>query len=302
VIRLWPVSESFGAEVEGVDLRHSPSSESVAAIDAALLRYAVLVIPGQQLTPEQHRAVAAAFGPLEPMAPPTGRDKVGRGDEYLIDVSNLTAAGRPWADDSPSRGVQRANELWHTDSSFKETPARASFLYARSIPTAGGRTEFADLRAAYDALPQSRRDWLEGRIAHHSLATSRRRTGFGGFDGTQLAAMAPVPQLLVRRIPETGRRSLYLASHIGGIEGLSSDGAEEVLSELLTHATQRQFVYSHRWRKGDLVIWDNRCTMHRLRPYDDLHTHRDLQRATTLDRGNTCDLEGILRPAPAHRP
>ena len=295
-IRLWPITESFGAEVEGVDLRRPPVGDTLAALEQAFARSAVLVFPEQALTPDQHRDVAAAFGPLEPMAArPAGSDKAGRAMEHLIDVSNLTDAERPWDAGSRSRGVQLANQLWHTDSSFKFVPARASFLYGRTIPAFAGQTEFADLRAAWDALDAGTKAAIDGTVAFHSLMTSRRKTGFSDFGPAEIAAMQPVPQVLVRTLP-SGRRSLYLASHIGAIAGMTDAAAQALVDRLVAHATQRQFVYAHRWRAGDLVMWDNRCTMHRVKPFDDLRAPRDLQRATVLDTANSCAQAGIPLP------
>jgi alpha-ketoglutarate-dependent 2,4-dichlorophenoxyacetate dioxygenase len=172
---------------------------------------------------------------------------------------------------------QLGNRLWHTDSSFKLLPARASLLYARSIPPVGGHTEFADERAAYDALPDETKRRLEGLVAEHSIFNSR----------------APVPQLLVRTIPESGRKSLYLASHAGRILGMSEHEGRTLIDELVAHSTQRQFVYTHRWRVYDLVIWDNRCTMHRGTDFDDLRWKRDMQRATVSNVANSCEQEGV---------
>jgi alpha-ketoglutarate-dependent 2,4-dichlorophenoxyacetate dioxygenase len=176
------------------------------------------------------------------------------------------------------------NRLWHTDSSFKAPSGYASLLYARSVAPIGGHTEFADLRAACDALPAEKRARLQGLVARHSLLYSRRRLGFTEFTPEEQAAFAPVRRPLVRRIPESGRESLYIASHIGAIEGMADGEAEALLAELIAHATQRQFVYTHRWRVGDLVMWDNRCTMHRGTDYEDTRWQRDLRRATTSDR------------------
>jgi alpha-ketoglutarate-dependent 2,4-dichlorophenoxyacetate dioxygenase len=161
-------------------------------------------------------------------------------------------------------------------------------LYARSVAPIGGHTEFADMRAAYDALPGAMKSRLQGLIAEHSLIHSRRKLGFTTFTPEEMTAFAPVHRPLVRRIPESGRESLYVASHIGKVSGplggMPDDEAEALVAELIAHATQRQFVYTHRWRVGDLVMWDNRCTMHRGTEYEDTRWPRDLQRATTSDR------------------
>jgi alpha-ketoglutarate-dependent 2,4-dichlorophenoxyacetate dioxygenase len=189
------------------------------------------------------------------------------------------------------------NRLWHTDSSFKYRPGLCSLLYSRTVAPVGGHTEFADLRAAYDALPEAMKRRLEGLVAEHSIATSRRKSGFTDFSAEEARRLPPVPQVLVRTIPQGGRRSLYVASHAGRVFELPDAEGRALLEELIAHATQRQFVYTHRWRPRDLVMWDNRCTMHRGTDYDDLRFVRDMRRATVSDVANTCEQEGI--PAPA---
>ena len=198
-----------------------------------------------------------------------------------------------WGKDSRTRQFQLANRLWHTDSSFKRLPALASLLYARTIPPAGGHTEFADERAAYDALPEAMKRRLGGRIAEHSIFNSRGRLGFSNFADEERQALPPVPQALVRVIAESGRKSLYLASHAGRIFGMGDAEGRALIDELIEHATQRQFVYTHRWRVGDLVMWDDRCTMHRGTAFDDLRFRRDVQRATVSDVANSCEQEGL---------
>jgi alpha-ketoglutarate-dependent 2,4-dichlorophenoxyacetate dioxygenase len=204
--------------------------------------------------------------------------------EEIADIANMDAEGRIWKKDARLRLFQMGNRLWHTDSSFKAPSGYASMLYARSVAPIGGHTEFADMRAACDALPAATKMRLQGLIAEHSLMYSRRRLGFTEFSPQEQAAFAPVLRPLLRRIPESGRESLYVASHIGRIGGMSDDETEALVAELIAHATQRQFVYTHRWRVGDLVMWDNRCTMHRGTEYEDTRWPRDLQRATTSDR------------------
>jgi len=204
--------------------------------------------------------------------------------EQIADIANMDAEGRVWKKESRLRLFQMGNRLWHTDSSFKAPSGYASMLYARSVAPIGGHTEFADMRAACDALPAATRARLQGLIAEHSLMYSRRRLGFTEFTPEEKVAFAPVRRPLLRRISESGRETLYVASHIGRIEGMSDDETEALVAELIAHATQRQFVYTHRWRVGDLVMWDNRCTMHRGTEYEDTRWPRDLQRATTSDR------------------
>jgi alpha-ketoglutarate-dependent 2,4-dichlorophenoxyacetate dioxygenase len=205
--------------------------------------------------------------------------------EGISNVANLDATGAIWKKGNRWREFQMmGNRLWHTDSSFKAPSGYASMLYARSIPPVGGHTEFSDLRAAYDALPETTKLRLRGLIAEHSLLYSRKRMGFTEFTDGEKQAFAPVLRPLVRTFAESSRQSLYIASHIGHIQGLPDDESEALLSELTNHAAQRQFVYVHRWRVGDLVMWDNRCTMHRGTEFDDLRWPRDVQRATTSNR------------------
>jgi alpha-ketoglutarate-dependent 2,4-dichlorophenoxyacetate dioxygenase len=211
----------------------------------------------------------------------------------MIDVSNLTLNNEIWGAQSRMRQFNLGNRLWHTDSSFKYLPARASLLYALIIPPVGGHTEFADLRAAYDALPGDMKQRLTGLIAEHSLAYSRAKTGFTNFTDAEQTTIPPVPQVVVRTIPENGRKSLYIASHAGRIQGMPEEEGRALIDKLLAHATQRQFVYTHRWRVHDLVMWDNRCTMHRGADYDDLRWVREMHRATVSDSANSCEQEKL---------
>jgi alpha-ketoglutarate-dependent 2,4-dichlorophenoxyacetate dioxygenase len=166
-------------------------------------------------------------------------------------------------------------------------------LHARSIPPLGGQTEFADMRAAYDALPEATKRRLDGLVAYHSLMTSRARLGFADFDENERKEFEPVPQVLARRLPDSDRMSLYVASHAGAIRGMPQDEATKLIDELIAHGTQRQFVYSHRWRVNDLVIWDDRCTMHRGLEFDDQRYARDMRRATVSDVAPTCEQMGL---------
>jgi alpha-ketoglutarate-dependent 2,4-dichlorophenoxyacetate dioxygenase len=191
------------------------------------------------------------------------------------------------------------NKLWHTDSSFKYRPGLCSLLYSRTVAPVGGHTEFADQRAGYDALPAPMKNKLQGLIAEHSIAESRKKSGFEGFNADESGRLPPVPQVLVRTIPESGRKSLYLASHIGRIFEVPEEEGRALVAELIAHTTQRQFVYTHRWRPRDLVMWDNRCTMHRGTDYDDLRWVRDMRRTTVSDVANSCEQEGVAYPATA---
>jgi alpha-ketoglutarate-dependent 2,4-dichlorophenoxyacetate dioxygenase len=242
-------------------------------------------VPGTQaLEVEQHLAFAGLFGPHERTVQVALKSEKLRVREEIADIANLDASGNIWASDNRLRLFQMGNRLWHTDSSFKQPTGYTSMLYARSVAPIGGHTQFADLRAAYDALPAERRARLKGLVAEHSLLFSRRRLGFTNFTDDERLAFTPLPRPLVRAIPESGRQSLYLASHVGRIRGMPDDEAMALIDELTAHATQPQFIHTHRWRVGDLVMWDNRCTMHRGTEFDDLRWRRDMQRATTSDK------------------
>jgi alpha-ketoglutarate-dependent 2,4-dichlorophenoxyacetate dioxygenase len=292
-VTVVPVTPSFAAEVGDVDLSGPIDPADLAAVKDAFATYAVLIFPDQQLSQDQHLDFAKHFGPLETTIGVYRSDTPLRLRKEFADVSNLGHDNEVWGRESRLRMFQLANRIWHTDSSFKRVPARASLLYARSIPPLGGHTEFADERAAYDALPQDMQRRLESRVAEHSIFHSRARLGFTNFSDEERRGLPPVPQAIVRTIPESGRKSLYLASHAGRILGMPEGEGRALIDELIAHATQRQFVYTHRWRIHDLVMWDNRCTMHRGTEFDDLRFKRDVQRATVGDVANSCEQEGI---------
>jgi alpha-ketoglutarate-dependent 2,4-dichlorophenoxyacetate dioxygenase len=281
---IFPVTPRFAAEVGDLDLRYPIAPDDLAAVRVAFQSYAVLVFPAQDLSAEQHLAFAANFGPLERTVQLAMKSEKLRVREEIADVANMGPDGKLWKKDSRMRAFQlRGNRLWHTDSSFKAPTGYASLLYARSVPPVGGHTEFADLRAAYETLPAATKERLRGLMAEHSLLYSRGKLGFTDFNDEERKAFAPVVRPLVRTLPDSNRSTLYIASHVGRIRGLSDEEATTLMNELTAHATQRQFVYTHRWRVGDVVMWDNRCTMHRGTDYDDLRWPRDMQRATTSD-------------------
>ena len=284
---LHPMHPVFAAEVTGVDLRDPPSAQLCAAIDAAMDQYAVVVLRDQQINDGQQMAFARALGPLEPMPAQVGMDKQRLKHREMVDISNLEVDGSVLPAGDRRRLFNLGNQLWHTDSSFKATPAKYSMLHARAIPPEGGETEFADMRAAWDALPATMQQRIEHMVCDHSLLYSRALLGFDAFTEEERAIFAPVPQRLVRRHAGSKRRSLYLASHIGAIHGMPRPEALMLIRDLTEHATQRQFVYSHSWRVHDLVIWDNRCTMHRGRAYDDQRYQRDMRRMTLEDSAPT---------------
>jgi alpha-ketoglutarate-dependent 2,4-dichlorophenoxyacetate dioxygenase len=297
-ITVYPVTPSFAAEIGDVDLAAPIDPTDLRGIKDAFTQYGVLIFPDQHLSQDQHLDFARYFGPLETTIAVYRKDAALRLRKEFADVSNLSHENAVWGKESRVRSFQLGNRLWHTDSSFKRVPARASLLYARSIPPVGGHTEFADERAAYDALPEETKRGLDRLVAEHSIFNSRARLGFTNFSDEERRGMPPVPQVVVRTIPESGRKSLYLASHAGRIFGMPEDEGRALIDQLTAHATQRQFVYTHRWRVNDLVMWDNRCTMHRGRPYADTQ-RRVLHRTTVSDVSNTAEQEGLVVPAAA---
>lgn len=290
-ISIYPVTANFMAEIGDVDLSKPLSEVDREAIKAAFLRYSVLVFPDQQLSSEQHIAFAQVFGPMEQNLH-TYADEVKkhRIDARIADVSNLGDENEILAQDSRKRMSGLANRLWHTDSIFRHVPSLTSLLYARAIAPVGGRTEFADMRAAYDALPEATKKRIDGLVVEHSIFHSRAKIGFTNFTQRERDSLPPSRQLMVRTLAQTGRKNLYIASHAVRVEGMSDAESEALFSELEAHATQPQFVLSHRWRVGDLVMWDNRCTMHRGTDFDDMRYKRDMARATVSDMGNTVEL------------
>jgi alpha-ketoglutarate-dependent 2,4-dichlorophenoxyacetate dioxygenase len=292
-ITVCPVTPSFAAEIGDVDLSRPIGASDAQSIKDAFTAYAVLIFPEQRLSDDQHLDFAKLFGPLETTIALYRKDAQLRVRKEFADVSNLDPENQVWGKESRQRMFQLGNRLWHTDSSFKRLPARASLLYARSIPPIGGHTEFADERVGYDALPDATKRRIDGLVAEHSIFNSRARLGFTNFSDEERQGMPAVPQVLVRTIPESGRKSLYLASHAGRIFGLGEQEGRALIDELVAHVTQRQFIYTHRWRVHDLVIWDDRCTMHRGTDFDDLRWKRDMQRATVSDVANSCEQAGI---------
>jgi len=275
--QLHPV---FAGEVSGIDITGPVTPEDVAAIEAGMDKYAVLVFRDQRFTDEQQMAFGSNFGRIEVSRggnvtkPQDLRLKPG-----MNDVSNLAKDGRPLARDSRQRLFNLGNLLWHSDSSFRAIPAKYSLLSARIVNPKGGNTEFADMRAAYDALDDETKREIEDLVCEHSLMYSRGSLGFGEFSEEEKEMFKPVRQRLVRTHPVTGRKSLFLASHAGAILGMPTPEARILLRDLTEHATQPRFVYVHKWKLYDLVMWDNRQTMHRGRRYDESQP-RDVRRTT----------------------
>jgi len=270
----------FVGEVSGVDLTKPISKDDAAAIEAGMDQYAVLVFHDQNITDEQQIAFSQNFGVIENAR---GGNITKPGEHRLAtgvnDVSNLGKDGKPLARDSRQRLFNLGNLLWHSDSSFRAIPAKYSLLSARTVNSKGGNTEFADMRAAYDALDDDTRAEVEDLVCEHSLIYSRGSLGFLDYTDDEKQLFKPVHQRLVRTHPVTGRKSLYLSSHAGTILGRPMPEARLFLRDLNEHATQPQFVYVHKWRLHDLVMWDNRQTMHRVRRYDETQA-RDVRRTT----------------------
>jgi alpha-ketoglutarate-dependent 2,4-dichlorophenoxyacetate dioxygenase len=280
----------FAAEADFRDLSAPLDDAAAAEIQAAIDAYPVLVFRDQRLSDARLRDFAACFGPLE-----IGRAAARPGRRRLAipqigDISNLDVDNNVRALDDRRRLDSLGNRLWHTDASYMPVPVVLGLLHAVTLPPpspfGNGETEFADMRAAYEALPKATKDAVDPLIAEHDVFWSRGQIGFTEFPQGEREQYPPSPQRLVRRHPVTGRKSLYLSAHASHIAGWPVADGRLLLFDLNTHATQRQFVYSHTWRVGDLLIWDNRWTMHRGRPHAE-NQPRDLRRATTLDTAST---------------
>jgi alpha-ketoglutarate-dependent 2,4-dichlorophenoxyacetate dioxygenase len=291
-LTITPLHPHIGAEVSGVDVAAPLDDRTLGELWRAIDRHSVLVMHHQQVTDAQLKAFAARFGALE-----IGRAALRPGRRRLAipeigDISNLDEDNRIRACDDRRRLDSLGNRLWHTDASYMPVPVVLGMLFAVAVPPAtplgAGETEFADMRAAYDALPDDLKGSIDDLVVEHDIFWSRGQIGFTEFPPGEREKFPPSPQRLVRRHPGSGRKTLYLSAHASHIVGWPIADGRLLLHDLNTHATQRQFVYSHQWATGDLVIWDNRCTMHRGRPHDE-NAPRDLRRATTLDVGSTLE-------------
>lgn len=280
VAKLHPL---FGGDVTNVDLSKPLDEAGFSAIQAALDEYAVLIFHGPKLTEEDQIAFAERFGPLEGQNGVLSTSVAARVSPKLVDISNLDEKNDVLRAQDRRRMFALGNQLWHTDSSFKKTPAKYSLLHAHTVTPEGGETQFVDTRAAYDALPEKMKARIETFQAEHSIFVSRGKLGFDEFSDEERQANPPVHRSLVRVHPGSGRKALYLASHASHIVGQPVPDGRMLIHELMEHATQPHFVHTHKWAPGDLVIWDNRCTMHRGRPYDEAYHRRDLRRATVSD-------------------
>jgi alpha-ketoglutarate-dependent 2,4-dichlorophenoxyacetate dioxygenase len=287
ITRIHPL---FAVRITGIDLGTWMDDELQRAIARAMDEYAVCVLPDQSLDDERQVAFSRFYGPLE-TSPGIGRKPGEPVPEHarirhseIFDISNLDQKGDILEENNARSYFMKGNELWHTDSSFRDEGATWSMLHAKAVPPSGGETEFADTRAAYDALPEAMKRRLEGLVAEHSLWHSRSK--LGGYVPTEAErnAYPSARHELVRRHPGSGRKALYIAAHASHIIGMPREEGQALLEELMKFATRPQFVYRHTWRVGDLVIWDNRCTMHRATPYERTDHARDLRRTTIIDR------------------
>jgi len=278
-----PIHPLFGAEISGLDLRAVHDRAALDALQAAMDQYAVLVFRNQPFTNEEQLDFAQRFdGTLHTKTSVAVLGKNRFGNEALTDVSNVGADGQILPDDDRRRMSTVSNRLWHTDASFEDPPGRYSMLSGRVVPPVRADTQFADMRAAYDALDDATKASLEGLRVHHSIAYSRQVMGFE-FSEAERERLKGAAHPLVRVIPRSGRRALYLASHAERVIDWPLPEGRLLLRDLMEHATQPQFVYSHVWRQDDFVVWDNRATMHRARPFDDRKHRREMCRTTTLD-------------------
>lgn len=277
----------FAAELIGADLRDPPSAELIARVEDAMAAYAVLVIRGQRIGDEEHIRFSRAFGPLE-LPPNLGIKGVERRlRPELYDASNLDADGTLLTPDSPRRKYNRGNGLFHTDSSFNSLPTKWSLLLSHVLPPEAGDTDFIDTRAVYTDLSSETKKRLDGLIVEHSLWHSRERGGFDDVSDEMRRLMPPARHRLVRIMPD-GVPALYIGAHASHVVGWPLDAGRALLAELYRFATQDKYIYSHQWCSGDLVIWDNRCTMHRAGRFDDLRYERDLRRTTVNEHGPDC--------------
>ncbi|HXU88347.1 MAG TPA: TauD/TfdA family dioxygenase [Methylomirabilota bacterium] len=277
------LQQHFAAEVSPVDLRQVHDPETLAEIRAGMDEHAVLVFREQTFVDQEHLAFAQRLdGELHTKLGSSALVKNRFGNEALGDISNVDENGEIMSTDNRRRAYSLGNRLWHTDASFQDPPGRYSMLHAKVIPPAGADTEYADMRAAYDALPDDMKTRLEGLRVHHSIAYSRQTLGFE-FSADEADKLKGAVHPLVRTIPRSKRRALYLASHASRIIDWPVPEGRLLLRDLIEHATQPAFVYRHGWSVGDLVIWDNRCTMHRATPFEDTKYRRELRRVTTLD-------------------
>lgn len=277
-----PLHPLFGATVGDVDLTVPLTDDVYAEIRTAFEKYSLLVFHEQPVNDEQQLAFSRRFGPLEL----TKIGALGAGTELVI-LTNVDPDAGPDGMIAPPEhrlhGSHRANSLWHTDSSFKKTPALASLLSGRVVPPVGAETEFASMRVAYAALPDETKRHIEGKVVMHSFANSRNQIDKDLASGAERDELPPVPHPMVKANPATGEKSFYLASHASHIVGMPTEDGKSLIAELIDATTAADRVYRHVWRDHDLVMWDNRCMLHRGQPFDDQKYRRHMIRSTVSD-------------------
>lgn len=286
----------FAAEVVGLDLSDPVADAHYPELQAALDKYAVLIFHGPPLSEQRQVAFCRQFGRLEGEGKNVGVISTGikrRIVTELADISNLDEDNRVLGEQDRRRMFALGNQLWHTDSSFKRIPAKYSMLHAHAVTPEGGETQIADTRAAWEDLPDPMKARVEGLVAEHSIFHSREKLGFYDFTDEERAALPPVHRPVVRDHRESGRRALYLASHASHILGQEVPDGRMLIADLLEHMTQPKYVHTHTWQVGDLVIWDDRCTLHRGRPYDEARHRRDMRRATVEDPDPAMEHSGV---------
>lgn len=288
-IEIRQIHSHFVGEVSGIDLRTPISEAQATTLEDAINRYGVLVFRNQDISDEQQMAFSEHFGKLEvpDLKSNITKDEDRRLGKFMADISNLDRGHNILDGNSRQRMFNLGNRLWHSDSSYRTVPAKLSLLSARVVPSRGGETQFADMCAAYDALDESLKMEIDGLICEHSLMYSRGRLGFDDFSDEEKENFKPVLQTLVRTHPATGRRSLFLSAHAGRIIGWPTAAARVLLEELTELATRPEFVYTHHWKPFDLVVWDNRRTMHRARRFDEVNEVRDMRRTTVAGEAPT---------------
>jgi alpha-ketoglutarate-dependent 2,4-dichlorophenoxyacetate dioxygenase len=282
-ITINPFGADFAAEITGLDISQPIDDAMRDEIVAAIDQYATVVIRGEAVSQDAQIAFAKRFGPLDAQNGVLTTDIQRRVSAQLVDISNMDEAGRLLDLQDRRRLFNLGNQLWHTDSSFKRLAAKYSMLHAHSVSPQDGETQVCDLRAAYDALDDDMKARIDQMIAVHSIYTSRAALGFEDFSDEERRALPPIRRAMVRVHPGSNRKTLFLASHAGRIIDLPVAEGRLLLRDLIDHATQRAFVYTHQWRVGDVLIWDNRCTMHRARPFDEARYKRDMRRATVME-------------------
>ena len=277
----------FVAFVSDVDLKNELETDQVKELDTAINKFSVLVFKNQNINDEQQVRFTKYFGEIEASGNKSNitKAKDRRLSTDLADVSNLDKNNKPFTQNDPRRIFNLGNRLWHTDSSFKEIPAKYSLLSARNISKEGGNTEFADMRSAYDNLDMNTKQKVDDMICEHSLIYSRQRLGFDmvkELSPEEIKNFTPVEQPLVRQNKITNRKTIFLSCHIGKIRDWIRPDSMCFIDDLIEYATQPKFKYIHKWSQHDLIIWDNRQTMHRARSFDDLKERRDMRRTTVL--------------------